>query len=74
MEEKLLEVLKTTFELDSVDKTCSTTNCDAWDSMGQLNLVADLEDAFGVSLEPIEIGQMKSFEDIVRILKSKGVQ
>ena len=74
MEEKILEVLKETFELDSVDKTISQQNCEAWDSMGQLNLVADLEDAFDISLEPEEIGEMKCFEDIVRILKSKGIK
>lgn len=71
MEEKILEVLKETFELDNVDKTISQQNCEAWDSMGQLNLVADLEDAFDISLEPEEIGEMKCFEDIVRIVNSK---
>lgn len=71
MEEKILEVLKETFELDTVDKNISQQNCEAWDSMGQLNLVADLEDAFDVSLEPEEIGDMKCFDDIVRILKTK---
>lgn len=74
MEEKVLEILKETFELDSVDKTCSQTSCEAWDSMGQLNLVAELEDAFGISLEPEEIGTMKSFNDVVRILKAKGIE
>lgn len=73
MEEKVLEVLKETFELESVDRSCSQSTCDAWDSMGQLNLVAELEDAFDVSLEPEEIGTMKSFDDIVRILKDKGL-
>ena len=74
MEEKVLEVLKETFELDNVDKTCSQSTCEAWDSMGQLNLVAELEDAFDVSLEPEEIGTMKSFDDIVRILKAKDIK
>ena len=74
MEEKVLEILKETFELDSVDKTYFQTTCEAWDSMGQLNLVAELEDAFDVSLEPEEIGTMKSFDDIIRILKEKGVE
>lgn len=73
MEEKVLEILKDLFELDNVDKTCSQTTCDKWDSMGQLNLVAELEDAFDVSLEPEEIGEMKSFDDVIRILKGKGV-
>lgn len=74
MEEKILEVLKETFELDTVDRQISQQNCEAWDSMGQLNLVADLENAFDVSLEPEEIGDMKCFDDIVRILTSNGVK
>ena len=74
MEERILEVLKNTFELDTVGTTCSQKTCDKWDSMGQLNLVVELETEFDVSLEPEEIGEMKCFEDIVRILKSKGVE
>ena len=73
MEEKVLEILKDLFELDSVDKTCSQATCEKWDSMGQLNLVVELESEFNVTLEPEEIGKMKTFDDIIRILKSKGV-
>ena len=72
MEEKVLEILKNVFELETVDTTCSQTTCEKWDSMGQLNLVVELESEFDVSLEPEEIGEMKSFEDIIRILKTKG--
>lgn len=71
MEKKILDILKDVFELDSVDETCSQKNCEAWDSMGQLNLVAELEDAFDISLEPEEIGEMKCYDDIVRLIKSK---
>lgn len=71
MEEKVLEILKDLFELDCVDQTCSQTTCEKWDSMGQLNLVVELESEFDVTLEPEEIGEMKSFKDIVRILKNK---
>lgn len=71
MEEKVLEILKNVFELETVDTTCSQTTCEKWDSMGQLNLVVELESEFDVSLEPEEIGEMKSFDDIIRILKSK---
>ena len=73
MEEKVLEILKNVFELDSVDETCSQTTCEKWDSMGQLNLVVELETEFDVTLEPEEIGEMKCFNDIIRILKAKGV-
>lgn len=73
MEEKVLEILKNVFELETVDTTCSQTTCEKWDSMGVLNLVVELETEFDVSLEPEEIGEMKSYTDIVRILKSKGL-
>lgn len=71
MEEKVLEILKDLFELDTVDTTCSQTTCEKWDSMGQLNLVVELESEFDVTLEPEEIGEMKSFDDIIRILRTK---
>lgn len=71
MEEKVLEILKNLFELDTVDETCSQTTCENWDSMGQLNLVVELESEFDVTLEPEEIGEMKSYNDIIRLLKSK---
>ena len=72
MEEKVLEILKDLFELDTVDTTCSQTTCEKWDSMGQLNLVVELESEFDVTLEPEEIGEMKCFDDIIRILKNKN--
>jgi len=74
MEEKVLEILKDLFELDTVDETCSQETCEKWDSMGQLNLVVELESEFDVTLEPEDIGEMKSFNDIIRILKGKGVE
>lgn len=73
MEEKVLDILKNVFELNEVDKTCSQKTCNKWDSMGQLNLVVELESEFGISLEPEEIGEMKSFNDIIRILKKKDI-
>ena len=74
MEERIFEAMKAAFELDTVDKTISQQNCEKWDSMGQLNLVTELECEFDVSLEPEEIGQMKCYDDVARILKSKGVE
>ena len=71
MEEKVLEILRNLFELDTVDETCSQETCEKWDSMGVLNLVVELESEFGVSLEPEEISEMRSFKDIMVILKKK---
>lgn len=71
MEQKILDILKDVFELESVDETCSQTTCEKWDSMGQLNLVVELESQFDISLEPEDIGEMKCFSDVLRIVKSK---
>jgi len=71
MEEKVLEILKNTLELDSIDSECSQENCEKWDSMGQLNLVVELETEFDVSFEPEEITEMTSVKKIVEMIKSK---
>lgn len=71
MEEKVLEILKNLFELDNVDESCSQENCEKWDSMGQLNLVVELESEFDVTLEPEDIVEMTSFVKIIDILKKK---
>ncbi len=73
LEERVLDVLKNTFELDTVDNTCSQKTCEKWDSMGQLNLVVELETEFDVSLEPEEIVEMTCYEEILKILKSKKI-
>ena len=74
MEQKVLDILKALFELETVDTSISQENCEKWDSMGQLNLVAELEMEFDISLEPEEIGVMISYKDIANLLKSKGVK
>ena len=70
MEEKVLEILREILEDNTIDATCSQANCEKWDSMAQLNLSVELEDAFDVSLEPEQIAEMKSVGDIVRVITS----
>lgn len=71
MDEKLKEILKRVFELDTVDESCSQHNCDKWDSLKHLSLVIELESDFDVELEPEEIAKMKNFQDIKEILNYK---
>ena len=71
MEQKILEILKSVFQLDDIDETCSQQNCEKWDSMNHLNLVIELEMEFGISLEPEEIASMRSYDDVLRIIKTK---
>ena len=71
MEQKILEILKSVFQLDDIDETCSQQNCEKWDSMNHLNLVIELEMEFGISLEPEEIASMRIYDDVLRIIKTK---
>lgn len=71
MEQRILELMKSVFQTDDIDISCSQKNCEKWDSMNHLNLVVELELEFGISLEPEEIAQMRDFDEVVKIVKSK---
>lgn len=45
-----------------------------WDSMGQVNLIMALEEAFGVYIEPEDFETLKSVAAILALLKREGVQ
>ena len=47
---------------------------DKWDSIGQMSLVAIIEDAFGIEFEPNEVMQFTSFEAGKEILKNHGIE
>ena len=45
-----------------------------WDSVGHVNLMNEIEEAFDVSLEPDDILDFKSFEIGKTILQTYGVE
>ena len=67
----ILEIMKDVFGTEDIDRTVSQKNCEKWDSLAHLNLIVELETEFGVSFEPEEIGEMKCFDDVVKILSNK---
>ena len=73
MENRVLEIMRSVFQTESVDEMCSQQNCERWDSMNHLNLVVELEIEFSVSLEPEEIARMVDYAAVREILKAKGV-
>lgn len=44
-----------------------------WDSLGHMAIVAELEDAFEIMIEPEDIIDMSSFEKVLDILTRYGV-
>lgn len=71
MEAKVIEILKSVLEHDNVNAESNQNNTENWDSLHQLNLVVELEDAFDITLEPEEISEMTSVSDIVRVISYK---
>ncbi len=71
MEEKVLHILRTVLEDNTLEKNCSQENCEAWDSLHHLNICFELEGEFGVVFQPNEMAAMKSFDDVITLLKSK---
>lgn len=67
--DQLQQVFNQTFENCPVI-TAETTKTDipSWDSMSHLNLVLNLEEAFGHGFGMEEIEAMKSVKDIISIL------
>lgn len=71
MEEKILSVLRAVLEDPTIGPDCTQKKCENWDSLRHLTVCFELEGAFGIQFEPDEMENMKSVEDIKRILKTK---
>ena len=55
-------------------ETATMESVDKWDSIGQMSLVAIIEDAFGIEFEPDEVMQFSSFEAGKEILKNHNIE
>jgi len=56
---------------EQVNAASSPETIETWDSIQHLNLVLALEEKFGVRLSPEEIEQMKSIEEVTRLVEGK---
>ena len=71
-EEKYLKAFTTTFEIDvETAKTLKYQQIPAWDSVGHMGLMAAIEDAFDIMLEPDDIIDFSSYEKGKEILSTK---
>jgi acyl carrier protein len=72
--QEALEWIAKLFEEKPDRLTPDTTRDDiqAWDSLGVLTLMADLDSQFGIQLSDEEVQGMKSVNDILEILHRKG--
>lgn len=71
MEDKVLSIMRSIFENDSLGKDCSQSNCESWDSLHHLSLMSELEDEFDIEFEPEEINVMSDFDKVCSIIAQK---
>lgn len=70
MKEKIRNILETVFETQ-IDDNFSQNSTDKWDSLAHLDIIVELENAFGISFTPQEMGAIQSYQDIVDIVTKK---
>lgn len=60
----------TTEQLENV----STQNCERWDSIGHMSLIAVLEEAFEIEFDPEDMTAITSYNNGKEIIKKYGVE
>ena len=71
MREKIKKIIGDTFDLAEVPDDISQKTCVGWDSMRHLQLIVELETEFEISLEPEDITEMLSLDEIENKIKIK---
>lgn len=71
LEDRVLEIMRSVFEMEEVSTDASQKNCERWDSLHHLSLASELEEEFDIELEPEEIAEMTDFSRVIAMLESK---
>lgn len=74
--EKYVEAFKSGLGIDEnkVTKELTYQSVMEWDSVGHMELIAELEDTFGISMETDDIIDFNSFESGIKILEKYGIE
>ena len=73
MEEKVLEIMSKTFNIDVLllSKKTSKKDLSQWDSMSHLNLIVDIENEFNIRFSNEEMVTIIDFKSLLKIIKIK---
>lgn len=76
MDKKLQETLADVFGVrpGDIKPELGREDIETWDSLKQMDLVLSLERAYNVTLEMADIIAMTNIEEIIKVLKAKGVE
>lgn len=73
VEEKVKEIVAGVSGVDVNEVTLQSAVGDfpQWDSMGQMAIIQQVEEAFDISFEPEEMMEMEDVNDIVKAVEAK---
>ena len=73
--EKYNEIFRRIFFLNENDvlENLAYNDVESWDSVGQMELLAAIEDEFGIELEPVEFMEFTSYKMGLDIMKKHGI-
>ena len=60
--------------LEKVSDDLAMSEVESWDSLQHMNLIASLEQTYGIDFTFDEIVAMQSVQEIKRVLREKGVE
>jgi len=71
--EKVIEIVAATCDVDKseVNENSTVGDFPAWDSVGHLSILSNVEETFDISFEPEEMMEIEDVNDIVEAVKNK---
>lgn len=72
---KLFNIISKVFKIDLelINSESNSDNIKGWDSLGMVNLIMEIEIAFNVKFDVLEIADLNSIKKIINNLKSKNI-
>jgi acyl carrier protein len=58
--------------VEGINLETTSDDIEAWDSLGVLNLMAALDEEFGIQLEDEEVENLKTVKDVLNVLRRYG--
>lgn len=73
MEEKFISLFKEILEIEDqeLDLNDEFRDYPEWDSLGYLELIAMLDEEFGVAIENDDFGKLRTLEDLINEVKNR---
>ena len=74
MEDDVCRVIAEALEVKKVLLSDSMDTISSWDSMGMLNILMALEDAYGEKVASIsELSEVRSVDEIIKLLRRESI-